>query len=102
MEEFEEFKGKDIHCLMDVLIIEDPDVANVLIDLQQIEQVLLVRSETDAQYYLSDASRVPRNCKLAMTKEGNRYHPDPSYRSYAGRVARTARYLQASLEDAIR
>ena len=47
-------------------------------------------------------NRVPFNCKLAMTKDGNTYFPDPSYRTYSGNGSRTARYLQASVEDAIR
>jgi hypothetical protein len=87
---------------MDMLIIDDNDVTNVLIDLNGIEQVLLVGKDRDACYLLADSSRVPYNCKSAITKEGNTYHPDPNYRSYCGRVGNTARYLQASVEDAIR
>ncbi|EFX80525.1 putative SMC6, structural maintenance of chromosome protein 6, copy B [Daphnia pulex] len=98
----EELISKDIHCLMDMLIIEDNEVTNVLIDLNGIEQVLLIGNDRDACYLLSDSSRVPYNCKSAITKEGNTYHPDPNYRSYCGRVGNTARYLQASVEDAIR
>ncbi|XP_046453349.1 structural maintenance of chromosomes protein 6-like [Daphnia pulex] len=98
----EELLSKDIHCLMDMLIIDDNDVTNVLIDLNGIEQVLLVGKDRDACYLMADSSRVPYNCKSAITKEGNTYHPDPNYRSYCGRVRNTARYLQASVEDAIR
>ncbi|EFX80391.1 putative SMC6, structural maintenance of chromosome protein 6, copy A [Daphnia pulex] len=98
----EELLSKDIHCLMDMLIIDDNDVTNVLIDLNGIEQVLLIGKDRDACYLLADSSRVPYNCKSAITKEGNTYHPDPNYRSYCGRVRNTARYLQASVEDAIR
>ena len=98
----EEFGSKDIHCLMDLLVIEDPDVANILIDLQHIEQVLMISHERDAQFYLSEQCRVPRNCVLAMVKEGNKYYPDPNYRSYGGKAHKSARYLQASVEDAIR
>lgn len=87
---------------MDMLIIDDPDVANILIDLQSIEQVLLIRNEIDAQDLLSEVNNVPQHCKSAITKEGNRYFPDPNYRSYSGRVGRVARFLQASVEDAIR
>ncbi len=86
---------------MDMLIIDDPDVANVLIDMAQIEQVLLIRDEKDARYLLADSNRVPSNCKNAITKEGNTYYPDPNYRSYHGKVHRN-QYLQASVEDAIR
>ena len=98
----QDFPAKDIHCLLDMLIIEDPEVANILIDLNNIEQVLLIRNEADAQDLLSDLHNVPVNCKNAITKEGNKYFPDPNYRSYSGRVGKTARFLQASVEDAIR
>lgn len=97
-----ELQSKDIHCLMDMLIIDDPDIANILIDLNTIEQVLLICDDRDARSLLTNASRVPYNCKSAITKEGNIYFPDPNYRSYAGKGPRTARFLQASVEDAIR
>ena len=87
---------------MDMLIIDDNDVTNVLIDLHSIEQVLLIGNDRDARYLLADSSRVPYNCKSAITKEGITYFPDPNYRSYCNRVGNTARYLQASVEDAIR
>lgn len=85
-----------------MLIIDDPDVANILIDLNSAEQVLLIRQDRDARYYLADVDRVPANCKTAITKEGNRYFPDPNYRAYCGKVQPRARFLQASVEDAIR
>lgn len=87
---------------MDLLIIDDPDVANILIDLTSIEQILCIGDDRDARYLLADASRVPQNCKSAITKEGNTYFPDPNYRSYAGKASKTATLLQASVEDAIR
>lgn len=87
---------------MDMLIIDDPDISNILIDLHTIEQVLLIRDEQTARYLLADSNRVPHNCKSAITKEGNTYFPDPNYRSYSGRSPKTAQYLQASVEDAIR
>ena len=86
---------------MDMLIIDDPDVANAFIDMNQIEQVLLIRDDKDARYLLSDSNRVPHNCKNAMTKEGNTYFPDPNYRSYYGKAQRS-QYLQSSVEEAIR
>lgn len=94
--------NKDIHCLFDMLIIEHPDVANVLIDMSSIESTLLFGDEGDARYMLSDESRVPRNCRSAFTKGGNTYYPDPNYRSYSGRVQKSARFIQVSVEDTIR
>ncbi|XP_057377924.1 structural maintenance of chromosomes protein 6-like [Daphnia carinata] len=97
-----ELRRKDIHCLMDMLIIDDPDIANILIDLNGIEQVLLICEDRDARHLLADVKRVPENCKNAITKEGNTYYPDPNYRSYCGKVKNSAQLLQASVEDAIR
>ena len=98
----EDLESKDIHCLLDMLIIEDPDVANILIDMHSVEQTLLIRNDNDARYHLSDINRTPPNCRVALTKDGNTYFPDPNYRSYAGRGNKSARYLQASVEDTIR
>lgn len=86
---------------MDMLIIDDPDIANILIDLNSIEQVLLICDDRDARHMLADINLVPQNCKSAITKEGNTYHPDPNYRSYCGKVKNTAQLLQASVEEAI-
>ena len=96
-----ELHRKDIHCLQDVLIIEHADVANYLIDMASIESILLIREDSDAQYYMSDRRLVPKKCHKAYTKEGYLYFPDPSYRSYAGRVDR-ARFLQVSVEETVR
>ena len=63
---------------------------------------ILIQEDRDARFFLSDVNKVPRNCKKAITREGNMYFPDPNYKTYSGRVQRTARYLQASVEDAIR
>ena len=96
-----EVASKGIHCLLDMMIIEDPDVANTLIDLLSIEQILLITHDKDARHYLSNVNLVPQNCRSAITKEGNTYYPDPNYRSYGGKT-RKAQYLQASVEEAIR
>lgn len=93
---------KGIFCLLDMLIIEDGDVANMLIDTAHIEQILLIQEDRDARYYLSDVNKVPRNCKSAITREGNKYYPDPNYKTYCGKVKPSASFLQASVEDAIR
>ena len=88
---------RDIHCLFDMLIIENADVANVLIDMSSIESTLLFGDEADARYMLSDETRVPKNCRSAYTKGGNIYYPDPNYRSYSGRVQKSARYILSKI-----
>lgn len=96
-----DFESRGIHCLMDMLIIDDADVANVLIDMVGIELILLIREESDARKLLSDSSRVPLNCKNAITKGGNTYYPDPNYRSYSGKNPKN-QLLQTSVEDVVR
>ena len=85
-----------------MLIIEDADVANMLIDIAHIDQVLLIQEDQDARYYLSDASNVPKNCKSAITRKGNKYSPDPDYKTYGEKVRPSASYLQVSVDDVIR
>lgn len=87
--------------MLDMLIIEDADVANTLIDMSSIEQIILIPSDEDAQKYMSNRNLVPHNCKFAITKEGYTYHPDPNYRSYAEGTAKS-RLIQVSVKDAIR
>ena len=97
----EDMIKRDIHCLFDVLTIDNADVTNFLIDMVSIESVLLVRSDADARHLMADESRVPTNCWKAYTKEGFNYYPDPNYKSYHNRLNRP-RYLQVSVEENIR
>ena len=70
--------------IMDCLQVSNPAVLNTLIDQKQIEQILLIDSEREAQQLLSRPENVPRNCKFAYTlgsgSGSNQYFPAPSYR----------------------
>ena len=85
-----------------VLDIDNPVVANAVIDQARAESVLLLHSEQEARDRLAHRERVPRGCAQALTKAGYRYFPDPNYRTYPANVPRQARYLQVSMEDVIR
>lgn len=82
-------------------MIEDPIVANSLIDQCEIECVLLIPTNEEACRIMSDATKVPRNCKRAFTQRGDMFYPDPNYRTYSGRYGNRAKYLQVSTMEAI-
>ncbi|XP_043200471.1 structural maintenance of chromosomes protein 6-like, partial [Amphibalanus amphitrite] len=84
-----------------VLEIDNPVVANAVIDQARAESVLLLRTEAEARAQMADRQRVPRGCAQALTQAGFRYFPDPNYRTYPVNVPRQARYLQVSMEEVI-
>ncbi|XP_071651386.1 structural maintenance of chromosomes protein 6-like isoform X2 [Temnothorax longispinosus] len=81
--------------LLDAMVIEDPVVANCLIDQREIECILLIPTIQEACVIMSDMTKVPRNCKRAFTLRGDTFYPDPNYRHYEGRCER-AKYLHVS------
>lgn len=82
------------------MVIDDPVVANCLIDQREVECVLLVPTSEEACEIMSDARKVPRNCKRAFTQQGDTFFPDPNYRTYGGRCKR-AKFLQVSTMEAM-
>ncbi|KAF5272537.1 hypothetical protein FQA39_LY07861 [Lamprigera yunnana] len=85
----------------DSLEIRDPVVANCLIDQVGIESVLLIPDSKTAIELMSNEHNVPRNCRQGITIKGDRYYPDPNYKTYASRY-NTAQYLQVSTVEIIR
>jgi hypothetical protein len=83
-------------------IISDTVVCNCLIDQLEFETILLIPTSREACEIMSDVRRVPMNCKRAITKKGDQFYPDPNYRMYAGDGNIRAKYLQVSMQDAIR
>lgn len=81
--------------------ISDPIVANCLIDQREVECILLIPTSKEASEIMSDARRVPRNCKRAFTQQGDIFYPDPHYRSYGGPRGLKAKFLQVSVKDTI-
>ncbi|XP_973544.4 structural maintenance of chromosomes protein 6 [Tribolium castaneum] len=86
--------------LYDVLEIEDAVVANCIVDQSQIEGILLIPSNDRAMQLLSNASHVPRNCQQGITITGDKYFPDPDYKTYGSRYHR-AQYLQVDTKEHI-
>ncbi|XP_070161215.1 structural maintenance of chromosomes protein 6 [Polyergus mexicanus] len=87
--------------LFEAMVIEDPIVANCLIDQSQIECVLLIPTSSEACEIMSDVMKVPKNCKRAFTKRGDLFYPDPNYRSYGGKCGTRAKFLQVSTMEAM-
>ncbi|XP_043262042.1 structural maintenance of chromosomes protein 6 [Colletes gigas] len=87
--------------LLNAMDISDPVIANCLIDRREVECILLIPTSKEASDIMSDATRVPQNCKRAFTQQGDMFYPDPHYRSYGGPRDLKAKFLQVSVNDAI-
>ncbi|XP_078043070.1 structural maintenance of chromosomes 6 isoform X2 [Augochlora pura] len=94
-------RSPEFSNLLDAMDISDPTVANCLIDQREVECILLIPTSKEAAEVMSNASRVPRNCRRAITQKGDMFFPDPHYRSYGGPRDLKARFLQVSVSDAI-
>ncbi|XP_014472533.1 PREDICTED: structural maintenance of chromosomes protein 6 isoform X2 [Dinoponera quadriceps] len=86
--------------LLDAMVIDDPIVANCLIDQREVECILLIPTNQEACQIMSNATKVPKNCKRAFTQQGDTYFPDPNYRTYGGRCERP-KLLQVSTKEAM-
>ncbi|KAF7273557.1 hypothetical protein GWI33_013720 [Rhynchophorus ferrugineus] len=89
---------KDCISLYDVLSIDDPVVANCIIDQKSIESILLVPNNNRAIELMSNRRNVPAHCIQSITIKGDRYYPDPHYKTYASEY-HTARFLQVNTEE---
>ncbi|XP_011862086.1 PREDICTED: structural maintenance of chromosomes protein 6 [Vollenhovia emeryi] len=87
--------------LLEAMVIEDPVVANCLIDQREIECILLIPTSNEACEIMSNMTKVPRNCKRAFTLNGDTFYPDPNYRTYGGRGGMRAKFLQVSTMEAM-
>uniref|UniRef100_A0A8C2CYS4 Structural maintenance of chromosomes protein 6 n=1 Tax=Cyprinus carpio TaxID=7962 RepID=A0A8C2CYS4_CYPCA len=79
------------------LDIENPVVANCLIDMRGIETILLIKNAKDARRVMQSVNR-PRNCMEAFTREGDQVYYNRYYSSEQDRV----RYLSKDIEEEIR
>ncbi|XP_012539107.1 structural maintenance of chromosomes protein 6 isoform X2 [Monomorium pharaonis] len=94
-------QSPDYSNLLEAMVIEDPVIANCLIDQREIECVLLIPTNDEACVIMSDATKVPKNCKRAFNLHGDTYFPDPNYRTYGGNCNARANYLQVSTMEAM-
>ncbi|CAH2013059.1 unnamed protein product [Acanthoscelides obtectus] len=81
--------------------IDDPVVNNCIVDSVSPENILLIPTDDRAQELLSNRQSVPHNCKQGVTIKGDRYYPDPNYRTYASNYRR-AQYLQVDTKEYMR
>ncbi|XP_053192459.1 structural maintenance of chromosomes protein 6-like [Scomber japonicus] len=83
--------------VLQALEIEDPVVANCLIDQRGIESILLIKNRTDARRVMQGRNP-PQNCNQAFSKEGDQIFNNRSYTAEQTR----ANYLSGDVEEEIR
>ncbi|XP_034383264.1 structural maintenance of chromosomes protein 6 isoform X2 [Cyclopterus lumpus] len=83
--------------VLHALEIEDPVVANCLIDQRGIESILLIKNRTDARRVMQSRNP-PQHCTQAFSKEGDQIFNNRSYTAEQTR----ANYLSGDVEEEIR
>uniref|UniRef100_A0A671XD19 Structural maintenance of chromosomes protein 6 n=1 Tax=Sparus aurata TaxID=8175 RepID=A0A671XD19_SPAAU len=83
--------------VLQALEIEDPVVANCLIDQKGIESVLLIKNRTDARRVMQGRNP-PQNCSQAFSKEGDQIFTNRTYTAEQTR----ANCLSGDVEEEIR
>ncbi|KAK2901319.1 hypothetical protein Q8A67_009434 [Cirrhinus molitorella] len=83
--------------VLQALDIENPVVANCLIDMRGIETILLIKNAKDARRVMQCGDR-PRNCREAFTREGDQVYYNRYYSSEQNRAI----YLSGDVEEEIR
>ncbi|XP_074541854.1 structural maintenance of chromosomes protein 6 [Halichoeres trimaculatus] len=83
--------------VLQALEIEDPVVANCLIDQKGIESILLIEDRTEARRVMQGRNP-PQNCTQAFSKDGDQIFTNRSYTTDQTR----ANYLSGDVEEEIR
>ncbi|KAJ8356926.1 hypothetical protein SKAU_G00197200 [Synaphobranchus kaupii] len=83
--------------VLQALEIQDPVVANCLIDMRGIETVLLIKNNRDARQVMQ-RGQPPRNCREAFTIDGDQVYANRYYSSDHQR----AQFLSRDVEEEIR
>ncbi|XP_075940326.1 structural maintenance of chromosomes protein 6 [Anarhichas minor] len=83
--------------VLQALEIEDPVVANCLIDQRGIESILLIKNRTDARRVMQ-ARNPPQHCNQAFSRDGDQIFNNKSYAAEQTR----ANYLSGDVEEEIR
>ncbi|XP_063980640.1 structural maintenance of chromosomes protein 6 [Diachasmimorpha longicaudata] len=86
--------------MFDVIEVSDPVIANCLIDQRGPESILLIPTSEEAIALLQYSENVPQRCRMAFTRSGDTFYPDPNFRTYGGSVP-TVKYLEASVTQLI-
>uniref|UniRef100_A0A3P9MZH7 Structural maintenance of chromosomes protein 6 n=1 Tax=Poecilia reticulata TaxID=8081 RepID=A0A3P9MZH7_POERE len=91
--------------VLQALDIEDPIVANCLIDQKNIESILLIKNRTEARRIMQ-GKNPPANCIQAFSKDGDQIFTNRNYSSdqtrpnyLSGDVEEEIRHLQRELEN---
>ncbi|XP_029451811.1 LOW QUALITY PROTEIN: structural maintenance of chromosomes protein 6 [Rhinatrema bivittatum] len=79
--------------VLNALEIDDPVVANSLIDVRGIETILLIKNNWEARKVMQD-QRPPKNCREAFTGEGDQVFVNRYYSSESNRP----KYLSRDVE----
>lgn len=87
----------DYPSVLQALEIEDPVVANCLIDQRGIESVLLIKNRTEARRVMQGRNPPP-NCTQAFTQDGDQVFTNRTYTADQTR----ANYLSGDVEEEIR
>lgn len=95
----------DYPSVLQALEIEDPVVANCLIDQRGIESILLIKNRTEARRVMQGRNP-PANCSQAFSKDGDQIFNNRSYAAdqtranfLSGDVEEEIRHLQRELEN---
>ncbi|XP_059213121.1 structural maintenance of chromosomes protein 6-like [Centropristis striata] len=83
--------------VLQALEIEDPIVANCLIDQRGIESILLIKNRAEARKVMQ-GKNPPQNCILAFSKDGDQIYNNRNYTAEQTR----ANYLSGDVEEEIR
>ncbi|XP_047429650.1 structural maintenance of chromosomes protein 6-like [Mugil cephalus] len=91
--------------VLQALEIEDPVVANCLIDQRGVESILLIKDRTEARRVMQGRNP-PQNCNVAFSVDGDQIYNNRSYSSdqtranfLSGDVEEEIRHLQRELEN---
>ncbi|XP_056150408.1 structural maintenance of chromosomes protein 6-like [Lampris incognitus] len=87
----------DYPSVLQALHIEDPVVANCLIDQRGVESILLIKNRKEARQVM-ESRNPPKNCTQAFSQDGDQIF---SNRSYTAEQSR-ANFLSGDVEEEIR
>ncbi|XP_028996683.1 structural maintenance of chromosomes protein 6-like [Betta splendens] len=87
----------DYPSVLQALEIDDPVVANCLIDQRGIESILIIKNRTEARRVMQHG-RPPHNCTQAFSKEGDQIFSNRNYTADQNR----ANFLSGDVEEEIR
>uniref|UniRef100_A0A674AD51 Structural maintenance of chromosomes protein 6 n=1 Tax=Salmo trutta TaxID=8032 RepID=A0A674AD51_SALTR len=88
----------DYPSVLQSLEIEDPVVANCLIDQRGIETILLIKSPAEARRVMQ-GRQPPRNCYQAFTKEGDQCYNNRYYSNDQRRCDYLSRDVEEEISD---